>query len=77
MVSRVAVVDLGDCGVSSEFDLPSESARPHGNDSDGDDTETEEATRATVEALAIEDEETDEESAENGTSTFEGSVQGT
>lgn len=77
MVSRVAVVDLGDRGVTGEVDLPGEGARPDGDNSDGDDTKTEEATSAALEALAIKDEETDEESTENGTGTFEGSVEGT
>lgn len=60
-----------------KLDLPHESASPNGNDGGSDDGKTDETASATFEVRAIEDEESDDEGAENGACTFEGSVKRT
>lgn len=71
------VVQLGGSIGAREVDLPCEGARPDGDDGGGDDTETGEATGAALEAVTVEDEETDDQGTEDGTSTLEGRVKGT
>jgi len=67
----ILVVDLSTNLLASEGKLPSETTRPDDDGDGGDDSEAQPTTSLTAEPAGVEDEETYEESANDGTSTFQ------
>ena len=57
--------------------MPSETARPDDDGGDGDYGEAQPATSLATEPTGVEDEEADDESANDGTSTFQSGDDGT
>lgn len=73
MVTTVGVVHL--CPWSAvKVDLPRESARPDSDGGDHDERQADEAPRPPSVREAVEDEETDDQSAEYGANTFERAI---
>ena len=68
----VLVVDLPSDRLASESKLPGETASPDDDGDDGNDGEAQPTTSLAREPTRIENKEADEESADYGTSTFQG-----
>ena len=69
MVGLFGVVEFSARG-TVEPDLPCKSARPDGGGDDGDECQTEEATRAPSEARAVKDKKAHHQSSNDGASTL-------
>jgi hypothetical protein len=76
LVRAISVVLLA-ARSTVKLDLPSESTGPDDNRDNRDEGQTEESARAPSEVGTIEDEETDHQGANDGTDTFESSIQRT
>lgn len=74
MVGLLGVVEFG-ARVAVELDLPCEGTRPDDCHHDGDKRQTEEPTRAPSETSAVEDEEADQQSSDDGSSTLQSCIQ--
>lgn len=71
------VVNFGDCGMAGPGALPCETAGPDGCCDNEDAGKTDEASSSSGGMVGIEDEETDYEGTNDGSSTFESGVQST
>lgn len=67
----VLVVDLPANVIAGESELPSETTRPDDDGDGGDDGEAQPTTSLATEPAGVEDEETDEESTNDSSSTFQ------
>ena len=74
MVGLLGVVELG-ARVAIELDLPCEGAGPDDGGDEGDKCQTEETACTPSEACAVEDEEADHQSSDDGSSTLQRSIQ--